>query len=332
MKKTLCMVMMIFSMNLYAASQDEMERAYDAVIEEEGEFGLIPHKFLIHNVKAAHLNKLSKLENDTSVEQLAYCRNFEFSIQECRTQINESTSFLYVVEKGKAYKVSLKNRKLKVHSTNPIEKILLGKIELLNSAKGWELLSELYVESNMNFSLMNLDTPNDEFPSGHEGGDDYCGSSGSEWVPEYFPRSCSNHDNCYASNTAKGVCDDLFYEDMLTEVLSYDPQARPFYYRTAKLYYETVVHADAAFTAYCKGKSGSTHPECDESLWLKDRLQHTNETLSGSYSGNADPIISPGVGINGGTVTYTVICEVWEFPDGNGGTYELLRNCSYIKN
>lgn len=333
---------MVFSVGLYATNQEEMLNTYNKVVEVEGDFGLIPNKLLIHNVKAKYLNRLTQLEQKTSVDELAYCRNFELSIQECINDINDNTLFLFVIDKGLAYRVSLKNGTLKVHSSNRIEKILLRKIELLNSAKGWELLSELYISSatthdvaassNMSFSTSNFEVPKDEYSSEHEGGNDYCGSSGSEWVPEFFPKSCSNHDNCYASSIAKGVCDDLFYEDMLTEVLSYDPQARPFYYRMAKIYYETVVHADVAFEAYCVGKNGNTHPECDESLWLKDRLQHTDETISGSYSGSAGPITTPGVGVNGGTVMFTVICEVWEFPNGKGGTYEMLRNCSYIKN
>lgn len=47
---------------------------------------------------------------------------------------------------------------------------------------------------------------------------DYCGSTGTEWVPEVFPIACKKHDACYANTMMqKHECDILFVPDMYNE-------------------------------------------------------------------------------------------------------------------
>lgn len=47
---------------------------------------------------------------------------------------------------------------------------------------------------------------------------DYCGSIGTEWVPDAFPIACNKHDNCYENTMIqKHECDILFVSDMYNE-------------------------------------------------------------------------------------------------------------------
>lgn len=45
-----------------------------------------------------------------------------------------------------------------------------------------------------------------------------CGDRKSDrFVPDYFPKSCAAHDNCYANQCGKAVCDNNFLRDMRNE-------------------------------------------------------------------------------------------------------------------
>jgi len=95
-------------------------------------------------------------------------------------------------------------------------------------------------------------------------------------------------------------------------------------------YYEGVVHLDKALLAFCLATPGG-FPECDTVLfnYLKDNLEHTDDTSGGTFTGDMAFGNIGGLqfgSMGGHTISYT--CEVWSFPDGNGGTYLLQRNCT----
>ncbi len=47
---------------------------------------------------------------------------------------------------------------------------------------------------------------------------DYCGSTGTEWIPDLFPNACRKHDECYANlMMQKHECDILFMQNMYNE-------------------------------------------------------------------------------------------------------------------
>jgi len=47
---------------------------------------------------------------------------------------------------------------------------------------------------------------------------DYCGSTGTEWVPDVFPQSCQLHDICYAQKLyTQEYCDTQFFYHMIEE-------------------------------------------------------------------------------------------------------------------
>lgn len=47
---------------------------------------------------------------------------------------------------------------------------------------------------------------------------DYCGSTGTAWVPDYVPNSCRIHDRCYETiGMSKQQCDNIFFTNMQNE-------------------------------------------------------------------------------------------------------------------
>jgi hypothetical protein len=41
---------------------------------------------------------------------------------------------------------------------------------------------------------------------------------GSDWIiPDFFPKSCAGHDDCYADQCGKEICDSKFLRDMKAE-------------------------------------------------------------------------------------------------------------------
>lgn len=47
---------------------------------------------------------------------------------------------------------------------------------------------------------------------------DYCGSTGTEWVPEIFPQACQLHDICYQQQIhSQYKCDITFLNNMVEE-------------------------------------------------------------------------------------------------------------------
>ena len=81
------------------------------------------------------------------------------------------------------------------------------------------------------------------------GENDVCGSKGSEWIPEFFPNGCANHDNNYdVYGMSKSEADFNFYMDMLETAANSDfPLAAA---AMANIYYHVVANVDATWDAY----------------------------------------------------------------------------------
>ena len=69
-----------------------------------------------------------------------------------------------------------------------------------------------------------------------------------------------------------------------------------------------------------------------EDHYLEDNIEHNNQVDDSiTFTGDVEGAIVPINGISGGglggisSITYS--CGVWEFSDGNGGVYIMLRNC-----
>lgn len=63
---------------------------------------------------------------------------------------------------------------------------------------------------------------------------DYCGSTGTEFIPDVFPDACKKHDDCYANvMMQKHECDILFVPNMYNE--------RPSFFLIIPIYFLGVV-------------------------------------------------------------------------------------------
>lgn len=86
-----------------------------------------------------------------------------------------------------------------------------------------------------------------------------------------------------------------------------------------ELYYKAVRSLQASVDAYCTSTQNTSDPVCGFPMppslpeGVMERLE------SESY---ADPLYSGG--------TYLGWCELWQFPDGMGGFYEMYRNCNWV--
>lgn len=160
-----------------------------------------------------------------------------------------------------------------------------------------------------------LDSSTDTIPNG-------CGAEGS-WTSEYIPNepfgvACDRHDICYGSFTAKSICDTAFLNDMhriLDELLANTNKWEEMIMRVLYTIQATEYHfAVDKFgnDAYCAGTANTNAAECAPF-----------EPPEWALNGNMTPKVN-GVG----NIVYTMNCELWSFPDGNGGQYTLLRNCT----
>ncbi|MBD1388155.1 hypothetical protein IC617_01810 [Neiella sp. HB171785] len=124
----------------------------------------------------------------------------------------------------------------------------------------------------------------------------------------------------YASSQSKAACDTAFYHDMkkIAEELAdaLDTAGLPLFeilfLSQAELYYQ-VVKAEGD-EAYCRATTNNNAAEC------------------APYNVNTDPYTNPGSEYIGNEFSdfgrgFATRCELWRFPDGNGGYYLLYRNC-----
>ncbi|WP_369621296.1 hypothetical protein [Pseudoalteromonas distincta] len=155
--------------------------------------------------------------------------------------------------------------------------------------------------------------------------------------PEIFPMSCSLHDNCYDSGTAKSVCDLSFQLNMFTEARFLARNDMELYSSlfVARIgYYEAVTHADKAFEAYCNATPNpADHAVCLPNLsdYLNDNLEHNDDTNGGTLIGGTHDGYVGGLQTgNYGQHYYSYSCELWRFPDGKGSYYLMQRNCTFM--
>uniref|UniRef100_UPI00387FA23B hypothetical protein n=1 Tax=Pseudoalteromonas mariniglutinosa TaxID=206042 RepID=UPI00387FA23B len=166
--------------------------------------------------------------------------------------------------------------------------------------------------------------------SEHGGSKDWCSSS-----PELFPSSCQLHDKCYESGSPKGVCDDGFLLNMKTEarfLSNGDMEEYALLFAARAVYYEAVAHSDLAFVAFCLATPIIGYPECEGALavYLYDNLEHTDDTTNGTPTGSTSDGWMGGLQTGGyGGHIIVWVCELWKFPNGEGGHYEMHRNCTY---
>lgn len=147
-------------------------------------------------------------------------------------------------------------------------------------------------------------------------------------VPDMpFESACNNHDNCYASSNSKQYCDEKFLAEMIkisTEITNQFKAANtvvqygPLVDALIKVLLEQMANTYYSFvdafgnSAYCNATTSEyCFPEVPE-----------NATWTTLFSQPDDS--------NYLTPFRSVNCELWEFPDGNGGTYELLLNCVFV--
>lgn len=160
-----------------------------------------------------------------------------------------------------------------------------------------------------------------------------CGTP-SDWsyqvIPDFpYREACDKHDICYTTDRSKASCDGEFIwnmdnirEELADDITTIQWLSNPvgvalfnnLMMKQANIYYWAVVNSEEAKTAYCNSTSAANPPECRPS---------SSGGGGGSYVGTT----TSDVGGGGGTLTQT--CELWSFPDGNGGRYFIQRNCSF---
>lgn len=155
-----------------------------------------------------------------------------------------------------------------------------------------------------------------------------CGAEGSSInPPEFiFHDACNAHDICYSSGTAKAVCDATFLADMQSAIVEYLEDANAFeeilmsylLEGVADVYHYAVDSTDDALEAYCNAvPDKSLTPEC--------QVDNYPDSSGGVHAGTTT---SESSGMDG--TTYGFSCELWRFPNGNGGHYYITRNCTIV--
>lgn len=145
-------------------------------------------------------------------------------------------------------------------------------------------------------------------------------------IPNFpFEAACNAHDNCYTSGRSKGSCDDEFRFNMRNTVLQ-NVAGNWWSSVTGKVvvglvissqaeaYYQFVKNHPIAVTAYCDATQNTNAAECAP-----------NAPLQGGSAGGYTNDSYPGIG--GGSIFQS--CELWQFPNGDGGHYFLERNCQF---
>jgi hypothetical protein len=329
-------VSLLISVNSYALDVNSLERVMEEIIAQEGNnFGIIPAKLLLDNVKEKHHSQLIKLNEKTTIKNIASCLTYQVSIDECVEPNSTEIKYIRVDKMDKIFKAKWTKGNLSiVKPKTDSESIFIHKLNLLFSGKASDRLKELYLpgESETTVNLFSIPSMNEEFPSGHNGSNNWCGSEDGGDVPDFFPDSCQAHDLCYSSFNDKSLCDLTFYDHMYDEINYRYPGGAFLMLSIREGYFEAVVHLDAAFDQYCANKDSSV-PTCNPDLNLNDQGEHNDDTTYSSGGGSTSESIHsfflPGNGI--GSQIYTYMCDVWEFPDGEGGVYEILRDCRRVR-
>jgi len=127
---------------------------------------------------------------------------------------------------------------------------------------------------------------------------------------------------CYDSGSAKAVCDAIFLGDMESDVTDYVENKNKYLKKVMKsllrsaadVFYKAVSTIEAARDAFCAATPNpGNSPECQ----TQDAGIPDGSTEIGDVSRTGE----------GSSVTYTLTCELWRFPNGDGGYYYLDRNC-----
>jgi hypothetical protein len=157
-----------------------------------------------------------------------------------------------------------------------------------------------------------------------------CGTGWNLYLVPDFPytEACNAHDTCYCSDASKSACDSAFLESMrdltqdllnsnstillnklLSTLLEIHLNAR------AEIYHLAVLNAEGAREAYCDNTTANSPGECNEDIF------------EGTIQGDLFTTVNRVFASNGGTDGINLICELWQYPDGNGGYYYLEQNC-----
>jgi len=155
-----------------------------------------------------------------------------------------------------------------------------------------------------------------------------CGGEGS-WanpiIPQYpFLSACNAHDICYSGSESKAACDTAFLQDMRdiakVEVANAKNNAHPLARKAVEKMLGALLeaHALASYAIvdsfgdgfYCGATQNTSSVTCARREVLESEAsEFVRENLTDFKRG------------------YKVRCELWRFPNGNGGYYYLERNC-----
>ena len=358
----------LWSNILLAKSSNEVEELINvdillrAVKSADAEnHGLIPRKFLINKIKDIELiSELDELNKTIGFNVVGVCAEFK---PDCVDLTVSTPEYIFDESKKILIKVDAVDGFLaKAHVDSKVEKIFLKKFRQTFRKGYFTYLYSLYFDNGkklegfesvtinngnvifqsekLNFEAFTMDPTFPPAPGdpSFDPNLDYCGSAGNGGlIPDYFPKSCYNHDNCYSSGQQKSVCDLGFRDAMEAETQEHrnDLQRYTTMMALKDAYYSGVANLDRAFEAFCDATPNpAQHPECDEQLadYLQDNINYNNQVDDSMINtGNSAVTSAPANSITGGGLTggssFTYSCEIWQFPDGDGGYYYMLRNC-----
>jgi len=346
---------------------------YEVIKVKDGEnHGILPVRYLLNKAKDIKATEGLLALNKTILLDIKICTQ---SLATCVNPAIESPKYIYLTPNNALMAVEfLDGEMVVVEPRSEFEKIIieaankrdgieylfylrkLYSIELkqidLNSIFEYDFASFLTGADSVNGPIVisqnssYLDPTTPDGPGEHD--IEYCGSEASaSFVPEWFPKSCKAHDECYSSGEEKTVCDLGFRDAMNAEASDMtlvNPQFALLMFNMVNTYYSAVTNEsptewiDDSFDAFCNATTNpAEHAECDDEV---------GETVEYAGSGNADlpegAVFTGGYGMglfpvdgiysgglnNSGTLRYS--CEIWEFPDGNGGKYYMLKKCVRI--
>ncbi|WP_440054097.1 hypothetical protein ACSLBF_14655 [Pseudoalteromonas sp. T1lg65] len=295
-------------------------------------YELIPHHFLVSKAKSTLLNDVIEINNNLSIQDINFCVLGEKPSQDC-FESGLSKKYVVMPKSKKAFAIKRVNaghydfRKLSASEKDFFDVFFQYMFE--------QVSIEIGTHSKNNQGTIKVET------STRPHGQDWCSSS-----PEVFPYSCREHDMCYDSGSPKGVCDDAFYHSMMSEAEAYynlgpDQKFEPGSYGIlATVYYQAVLRSKKALEAFCAAtpvEFSICDPNFDDSGYSTDPDEVTggekvtDPALRRQVSGSED-----GWGGQTGVVDrwldygyYVYSCEVWEFPNGEGGYYYMAKECVY---
>jgi len=243
-------------------------------------------------------DKVTYLNKKLSLLDFSICAEVQTPLTSCY-DINPNAKYIFLIKENKVIAVRSEKNSFKKRLALEEEKVFFYyfinyfmKIsEIRNSTETNDILNK----SEKDFSLSNFG------PFGPS-----CGSGpNAENIPDLFPESCARHDNCYGGTTAKNVCDDIFLQNMLDEsahISGLNVVQRLTLVSLAYEYYDVVATFDAAFLAFCNATQiPESFAECSEEYqeYLQDNLQHTENTIGGSFTGDKVRGLGDGFGTLG---------------------------------